>query len=186
MRINVRFYEDNETLNSHFHESTQSFGMGFDDFQVASGTTDYNRLKNKPSINSVELVGVLSAEDLGLGRVYYDTTANWDAQRGLIGIKGAVYIYSDHEWLEDDIGNRIPVAGIRVGDGSAYLNDLPFVTDAMTYTIVHHIADTTVHVTPQEKAFWNNKVSSFLDRQEEETLILSKTHYEDNGELIAG
>ena len=186
MIINVRFHEDNETLNSHFHESDQSFGMGFSDLQIASGTTDYNRLKNKPSINSVELIGALSAEELGLGRVYYDTTAHWDMQPELIGERGVVYIYSDHEWLEDEVGNRTPVAGIRIGDGGAYLIDTPFISDAMTYTIVRHISDTTIHVTPQEKAFWNNKVSSFLDRQEEETLILSKTHYENNGELIAG
>lgn len=184
MILHVRFQEQNETLRG-FQESDERIGVGFGDVQTVT-EKDYNELINKPTINTVELIGALTAEDLGLGRVYYDTTANWDAQHGLVGVRGAVYIYSDHEWLEDEVGNRIPVAGIRIGDGNAYLNDLPFVTDAMTYTIVKHITNQNIHVTPQEKAFWNNKVSSFLDRQEEETLILSKTHYEDNGELIAG
>lgn len=184
MILNVRFQEQNETLRG-FQESDEQIGVGFGDVPIIR-ERDYNELNNKPSINTVELIGALTAEDLGLGRVYYDTTAHWDMQPELIGERGVVYIYSDHEWLEDEAGNRTPVAGIRIGDGSAYLIDTPFVSDAMTYTIVRHISDTTIHVTPQEKAFWNNKVSSFLDRQEEETLILSKTHYENNGELIAG
>lgn len=176
MRINVIFREDKELLD-----------VGFGPVQTMNlGTRNYERLSNKPTINSVELIGALTAEDLGLGRIYYDTTATWDLQSSLVGIAGAVYIYSDYTYLEDGAGNRTPIAGIKIGDGNAYLSDLPFVSDSMTYTIVSHISDTSMHTTPREKAFWNNKVSSFLGGQEGETLILSKTHYEDNGQLIEG
>ena len=132
------------------------------------------------------MVGALTAEDLGLGRVYYDTTANWERQAGLVGIRGAVYIYSDYSYLEDGAGNSIPIAGIRIGDGNSYIRDLPFISDAMTNTIVAHISDNDRHVTLHEKEFWNNKVSSFLGGTEGETLILSKTHYEVNGNIVAG
>lgn len=183
MILNVRFQEQNETLRG-FQESDEQIGVGFGDVPIIR-ERDYNELNNKPSINTVELIGALTAEDLGLGRVYYDTTANWDLQPNLVGIKGAVYIYSDYDYIEDHAGNRTPVAGIRIGDGSAFLKDLPFVSDAMTATIVNHITNQSVHVTPQEKAFWNNKVSSFLGGQGGETLILSKTHYEVNGQIVS-
>ena len=176
MRINVIFRDDKETLE-----------VGFGPVQTMQlGTRNYERLSNKPTINSVELIGALTAEDLGLGRVYYDTTANWNLQRNLIGIAGAVYIYSDYSYLEDDAGNRTPIAGIKVGDGNSYIADLPFVSDSMTYAIVRHVADTSMHASPREKAFWNNKVSSFLGGANGETLILSKTHYENDGQLIEG
>lgn len=184
MKLNVRFYEQNETFRG-FQESNEQIGVNFGESTIIV-EKDYNDLINHPIINGVELIGSLTAEDLGLSNVYYDTTAHWDQQASLIGERGVVYIYSDHEWIEDEVGNRIPVAGIRIGDGNAYLKDTPFITDAMTWAIINHVSNSSVHVTPQEKVFWNNKVSGFLDRQESETLILSKTHYEDNGEIVSG
>lgn len=148
--------------------------------QSDSSAADY--VKNKPTINSVELVGALTAEDLGLGRVYYDTTANWNLQQDLVGTRGAVYIYSDYDWIEDDAGNRTPVAGIKIGDGNAYLIDTTFVSDAMTYAIIRHVADPTMHVSQQEREFWNHKVSAYVV-QNEEKLVLSQTQYEKNGEI---
>ena len=165
---------------------TEWINVGFGEVQTASGTNDYNRLKNKPSINSIVLEGAISAEDLGLGRVYYDTKENWDSDIGRIAERGVVYIYSNYQYIEDEDGNQIPVAGIRIGDGTSYLIDMPFVSDAATYLITAHIANTEVHVTPQEKRFWNNKVSAYMNRVDEECLELSKTHYELNGEIIEG
>ena len=185
MRINVLFREQNETFGG-MQESDERLRFGFGDAQTITtgGTKNYEKLVNKPSINSVELVGALSAEDLGLGRIYYDTTANWDAQGELIGERGAVYIYSDHTILEDEVGNKTPIAGIRIGDGNAYLSDLPFISDDMTYKLAMHAANTSIHVSPAEKQFWNNKVSSYLDPNNTESLILSKTSYELDGQVI--
>lgn len=56
-------------------------------------------------------------------RIRYDTTANWDAQVQLTAERGVVYIYSDHAVDED--GKT--VAGIKIGDGTSYLIDMPFV-----------------------------------------------------------
>ena len=170
MNINVLFEEREEILDLEFG-------------QVLTGASDYRNLTNKPSINSIVLEGALSAEDLGLGRVYYDTTANWNLNPGLISEKGAVYIYSDHEFVEDEGGNRTPVAGLRIGDGNSYLIDLPFVNSATVAMIVHHVANQTIHVSKAEKEFWDNKVSAYQDPQDPEALVLSKTHYELNGEI---
>jgi len=149
-----------------------SFHVDFGSVNVVH-LSNYELLTNKPSINSVVLEGNLTAEALGLGRVYYDTTENWDRQADLVSEKGAIYIYSDHTRLEDDLGNVVYVAGIRIGDGSAYLLDLPFVADGTASDIFEHITNTTIHVTQEEKDCWNSKVSLTLDEDDEENLIFS-------------
>ena len=184
MRINVLFSERNENFNGNVQESDQTFKYGFGDAQVIT-ERDYNKLINKPMINSVVLEGAITAEDLGLARVYYDTKAAWDRQTTLVAERSVVYIYSDYKILEDEAGNQTEIAGIKIGDGSSYLIDMPFITDAATYMIVTHIADNTVHITAAEREFWNNKVSAFINPQSSgEELVLSKTQYELNGVIV--
>ena len=185
MRLNVIFREENETIKLTSKSLDEIMNVGFGELQSLT-ENDYNKLVNKPSINSIVLEGSLSARDLGLGQVYYDTKESWDAQFTLIAEEGVVYIYSDYMYIEDEVGNRTPVAGLKIGDGTSYLIDLPFTSDATTYLIVSHISNSAVHVTPAEKAFWNNKVSAYMNHADEECLELSKTHYELNGEIIEG
>lgn len=55
-----------------------------------------------------------------------DTTANWEkAANSFIPKEGEVCIYSDRFQLED--GTYVP--GIKVGDGSSYINELEFMGD---------------------------------------------------------
>ena len=172
MRLNVLFREE------------APFRVDFGSVQTAT-ENDYNNLINKPTINSIVLTGALNARDLGLGNVYYDTTDSWNAQSELIAEEAAIYIYSDCQIYEDESGNQYPLAGLKIGDGSSYLIDMPFVTDTMSSTLIAHIADSTVHVTAAERAFWNNKVSAYMDHSVDELLVLSKTTYEDeNGNII--
>lgn len=56
-------------------------------------------------------------------KIQYDTTANWDAQVQLIAERGTFYVYSDHSVDENDN----PVPGLKIGDGTSYLIDMPFV-----------------------------------------------------------
>ena len=87
-------------------------------------------------------------------QVLFNTTAAWDAQVHLTSQPNTLYIYTDHQI--DSQGNLI--AGIKVGDGNAYLIDMPF-TDEV---IMEHINDNIRHITAEERAFWNNKVSCYL------------------------
>ena len=185
MRLNIRFQEQNESF-SGLQESDETIRFGFGEVNTIT-ENDYERLVNKPQINSIELSGNLSARDLGLGKVYYDTKENWDIQRSLIAEEAAIYIYSNYEYEEDEVGNRIPVAGLKIGDGTSYLIDMPFVSGATTKAVIEHLANTAIHVTAAEKEFWNNKVSSYMGSGASgETLVLSKTAYEKNGEIISG
>lgn len=86
-------------------------------------------------------------------QVLFNTTAGWNAQAALVSQADTLYIYTDYQ--RDSSNN--PVAGIKVGDGNAYLIDLPF-TDAIA---MEHIADNTRHITSAEREFWNDKVSCY-------------------------
>lgn len=171
MRLNIAFREDEERIN-----------VGFSDSQSAV-QTDYNKLRNRPRINEVILEGSLSAQDLGLGQVYYDTTENWNRNPTLLSERGAVYIYSDYEYYENAAGNRTPIAGLRIGDGTSYLIDLPFVNSLTAHLIISHVANQAVHISEAERVFWNNKISAYIDPNDPEVLIFSKTHYELDGEI---
>lgn len=50
-------------------KSEKTFGIGLIDRGNGSSTVDYNKLKNHPEINGVELVNNKSFEDLGIGIV---------------------------------------------------------------------------------------------------------------------
>ncbi len=108
-------------------------------------------------------------EEAGFRHIYYDTTANWNAQTTMISEAGAIYIYSDYSEVD---GVKVP--GIRIGDGMAYLADLPFASQETMSILSRHINDTDIHITARERAFWNNKVTSVLDRLDAENLVLTK------------
>lgn len=184
MRLNVIFQEQEQNFIG-VKESDEKIGVNFGQTETVTAT-NYHNLTNKPQINSVVIDGNVSLADLGLRGIYYDTTANWNANRSLIAEEGSLYIYKDYQTIYDEVGNPTYIAGIKVGDGSSYLIDMPFVSGAMTQEILNHISNTTIHVTAAEKQFWNHKVSSYMDHEADETLILSKTKYEHNGEIFEG
>lgn len=103
-------------------------------------------------------------------QVFSDTTEGWNSQPNFIGLENCIYIYMDHQVTQDEHGNTVFIPGVKVGDGKAYLIDAPFTDEIM----VKHMADGTIHVTAEEKIFWNNKVTSYIDADDDETLVLSK------------
>ena len=90
-------------------------------------------------------------------QVKFNTTANWDAQTTLVSDSNTLYVYTDHE--TDSQGNK--VAGIKAGDGLAYVVDLPFTDSAIHDRVDGHIANTTVHVSSADRSKWDNKVRCY-------------------------
>lgn len=134
--------------------------------------------ENGPVMSSAVYAAILAAIDSIMGicsPVYYDTQQNWDSQTFLISERRAIYVYYDHAYLNDGHGNRYPVPAIKIGDGTSYLIDMPFVNDDVTVELARHINNTVIHVTQQEKDFWNNKVTCYLDETNIENLIFSKS-----------
>jgi len=112
------------------------------------GTTNYNALYNKPSINGVTLSGNLTSSDLKF--VSENTTAGWDSVPDYTPQRGEVCYYSD-------------CGRLKIGDGNSYIADLPFLSDAQIQpaldALQDHINNTTVHVTSDDRNTWNAKVS---------------------------
>lgn len=81
-----------------------------------------------------------------------------------------MYIFSDANSYEEEytennetLTRTVYVPGIKIGDGSAYVVDLPF-----------------VNVTSEQINFWNNKVNCYLEPEiiedgNNETLIFTRT-----------
>ena len=132
-----------------------------------SGTSDYNKLKNRPTINGVELTGNLTSESLYI--VSENTVAGWAATPTYIPKDGELVLYTDYS--HDEKGNPIPA--IKVGDGGAFVADLPFVNDDIRLDLLSHINDRVAHVTDEEREFWNNKLNYEYDVGTE-NLILNR------------
>ena len=97
----------------------------------------------------------------GRMRMKIDTTANWAEAAEFIPLEGEILVYSDYATKEVD-GELVNVPNFKVGDGLAYGIDLPFVGDDLRDELSAHLSDTNVHITPEERAFWNQKVRCYL------------------------
>lgn len=101
----------------------------------------------------------------GDSHVLYATTATWNSQPSLVSARGYIYIYSDYR--QNEQGQYIPA--MKVGDGNAYLIDMPF-TDILLY---EHLQDNVKHITQQERELWNNKVRCFMSEVQNDNLIFT-------------
>ena len=101
--------------------------------------------------------------------IYMKTTSEWRQQPDTIGQLNTFYIYTDRTQKEDEYGNIINCPGIKVGDGSSYLIDLPFVDDLF----YDHVNNMDIHVTLAEKQFWNNKVRTQDSELDQQNLIFT-------------
>lgn len=108
-----------------------------------------------------------------------DTTAKWNSARGFIPLEGEVIIYLDGQQIEQE-GELINIPTIKVGDGKAYVQDLPFVGDDIRDKLLTHINDSSIHVSAKDRQFWDHKVDIedaydiLNDELEGETLIFSR------------
>ena len=79
MRINVSMSETESMFPIQMRDSPEDVSVRFENVQSITVTdNDYNILSNKPSINSVPLVGNLTSEDLGITARFPDQGAIGD------------------------------------------------------------------------------------------------------------
>lgn len=111
-----------------------------------------------------------------------DTTANWNNAVGFIPLDGEIIIYTDYKTITEVVDNQNVtknIPGIKIGDGNAYVQDLPFMDNDLRDALMAHIANTNVHVTLNDKSFWNNKLNyddtlEINDELVNETLVLNR------------
>lgn len=94
-----------------------------------------------------------------------NTTEGWVLNSNYIPAENEIVIYSDKYTVIDN-NNILTIPGIKFGDGNAYVSDLPFITDAIERQINTHINNTTIHITAEEREFWNNKLNCGVDGEE--------------------
>ena len=114
---------------------------------------------------SISAGGVNIPASVQRNMVISHTTDEWNALYELVSKKDYIYVYTDHQ---KDGETDIP--GIKIDDGNAYVVDLPF-CDAL---YAKHINNTVLHITDEERDFWNNKVTCFIDPYNDERVIFSK------------
>ena len=112
----------------------------------------------------------------GNSKIFCDSTAGWNTKSTLVSERGAIYIYTDKTF--DAPGADVTAPSLKIGDGLAYVVDLPFFDELIAQETIQRVSHQSGSVTEEERTFWNNKVSAFIDPYDPECVILSKTTYE--------
>lgn len=159
----VKFFKGTSQQYNSITPDIYTFYFLTDIDKIYLGTTQLSNSFIQTQINDINN----SLE--GKASIQMKTTAQWRESIDTIGELNTFYIYTDRETEEDGEGNIINIPGIKVGDGTSYLVDLPFVDD-LFYT---HINNLDIHVTLAEKEFWNNKVRTQDSEIDEENLIFT-------------
>ena len=120
-------------------------------------------------------------------QIKHDTTANWNNTQGFIPLPGEIIVYDDYEtktYTVEEYGETVVktvnIPNIKIGSGNAYVQDLAFVDERTREILMEHINNYDMHVTLQEKLFWNNKVNiddayaQIHHELEDETLIFNR------------
>ena len=99
-------------------------------------------------------------------KIKHDTTENWNNATGFIPMPGELIVYDDYETKTyeveeygETVTKTVNIPNVKVGTGNAYVQDLAFIADDIRDIVMQHIRDHDIHVTLQEKIFWNNKVN---------------------------
>lgn len=170
-----------------------------------TGTDELQKPTGSRALDSLERLAVWFETHGGIpspsgddssGAILYSTKAEWDAKRDLVAEKGTIYIYSDYQAVEGESGETQYIPGIKVGDGKAYLIDLPVANPTVSEQLIQQIAgrvaevisdqiaadviagirddlgSTDSLVTPEDRNRWDGKVSSTVNDDDPENLIL--------------
>lgn len=182
MGFNISFGDPSENFNANFGNQNEEQASFTDNtpfvIDLPNGEHIWVDFNSGEEMNSgFESTSNMNARFSVSGVIYYDTEEHWNSKRLIIAEYKAIYVYSNYSYIEDDEGNRVPVPAIKIGDGTSYLIDMPFVGQDIRDALLEHIDNTTIHITSSEREFWNNKVSAFVLANDPERLILSKTIY---------
>lgn len=104
------------------------------------------------------------------GNVIVKSTSEWASTPDLVSTKGFIYVYMD----KDGEGNITEVK-FKIGDGTAYVIDMPFASPSQN-DFDAHINNQDIHVTLAEKDYWNNKWRGYLLGSTEGENLVFTTH----------
>ena len=96
------------------------------------------------------------------------TKESWKQYDKVVSQRGKIYVYTQ----DDPSLNASPL--IKIGDGLAYICDLPFTTDDLSKQLKNHIQDKQIHISQVEREFWNNKVTCYMSESDQEQIVFDK------------
>ena len=118
--------------------------------------TDQTRIAVNPSLTASDIayndstVAIILSSLLGSSAsIEVNTTSYWSTYSEASKNK-TFYVYLDGYTID---GHNVP--RIKLGDGNAYVADLPFLDEKMA----NHIDDSNIHTSLAEKAFWGTKLT---------------------------
>ena len=94
-------------------------------------------------------------ENMSAAGIYYNTKAYWDEQPQLKSEQGKIYIYSDYASVND-----VDVPNFKIGDGKAYLIDLPFSQDDLRAVVNAHISNSAIHLSTDDRKKLEDSISA--------------------------
>lgn len=159
--------EDLDTLGEIIIELSRKVYTA--DLARVAFTGEYTDLLNYPVIsNNIEIDKDSETKIASVKAIYeaigikYGTTSYWNQQVGYIPPQREIIIYSDYAQKQKEINGQmvtIDVPGVKIGTGNAYVQDLAFVGEYEADLLYAHLLDNERHVTPADRARWNNKLN---------------------------
>ena len=110
------------------------------------------------NIKTVNGQSILGSGDITCANILYGTTAYWDSQIGFAPDAGTIIVYTDHATKEVN-GQIVNIPGIKIGGGNGYVQDLAFIDDNVSASLIEHINNTNIHVSSADRATWDNKIN---------------------------
>lgn len=135
--------------------STQRVIGGVTDDSI-NGTVSSTHRVNGSAAAMQRIIGNAINGVSGKKEVVSNTTEGWNSQITLISQKDVIYVYTDYKVVDE---KQVP--NIKIGDGNAYLIDLPFAIPNMP----------DIEITQEQINYWNNKVAVMLDILDPENVI---------------
>lgn len=176
-----------ESLNPVLKYGEPGYEKDNGKLKIGDGITPWNNLSYLTDVNTKIIVDnpqegeVLTYnaaanrwenKKLEFSNIMSGTTEYWNDKPQLIPKKDTIIIYTDYQSKEEE-GNIINIPGIKIADGSAFLIDQPFIDEDIRKVVSSHINNSDIHIAPQEREFWNNKVRCYLDTLEQDNIIFT-------------
>lgn len=176
-----------ESLNPILKYGEPGYEKDNGKLKIGDGITPWNNLSYLTDVNTKIIVDnpqegeVLTYnaaanrwenKKLEFSNIMSGTTEYWNDKPQLIPKKDTIIIYTDYQSKEEE-GNIINIPGIKIADGLAFLIDQPFIDEDIRKVVSSHINNSDIHITQQEREFWNNKVRCYLDTLEQDNIIFT-------------
>ena len=97
-------------------------------------------------------------------KVFRGSTEYWRNRRYLIAARDVIYIYTDYKTIENGDGTTTEVQGMKIGDGTSFLIDMPFIGDGGG-------GGSGIDITQEDIDRWNNKWAGYMNPSNPENLV---------------